>query len=199
MAIYSSLTFLRDDRNELKAGSSFPYELNDLILSLSIAQVIHENVEALVHASTIPVSLHSTRSTFVSLAGVSSTFRGIFLKRVALAFGITLPCESALYEANDQFRSLLLFKVATVARAVITPPLQTWSPFMRAYGYYFRARYLERGRQSHLCESDINSALTLCKATFEGLTPLLLNALNSQLKDGVSYISFNQPREVVDM
>ncbi|KAJ7253320.1 hypothetical protein B0H12DRAFT_1116611 [Mycena haematopus] len=167
--------------------TSVPYDLVDLILSQAIAEVIHETVDTAVSSLSIPQALFSSRNFLGTLAGVSTSFRVIVLRLVALAFQIPLPCERILLEAHGQVRSLLLFKGAMLAGAVMNPP-EVWSPLMKAYGYHLRARFLIHSALRR--KSEISLALKLCGAT-GGLSRLLVDALNSQLGDGSTLLSFS--------
>ncbi|KAF8191610.1 hypothetical protein K438DRAFT_1970589 [Mycena galopus ATCC 62051] len=163
--------------------TSVPYELVDLILSQSIAGVLHEAVEMSFQSHSIHHMLSTSWNFLGTLLGVSSTFRAIVLKLVALAFRIPMPCESILREAYSQFRALLFFKGAILARAVTDPPI-AWSPLMRAYGYHLRARFLVREQSPTLDRvSEIYLALQLCDGMAGGLTWPLVDALNSQLQE----------------
>ncbi|KAJ6500724.1 hypothetical protein C8R45DRAFT_1071271 [Mycena sanguinolenta] len=159
--------------------SVVPYELIDVILSHAIAEVIHETVDRAFQSQSISQALFSSRNSLGTLAGVSASFRVIVLKLVAVAFRIPLPCERVLIEAHRQFHSLLLFKGALLAGAVMNPP-EAWSPLMKAYGYHLRARCSIPRLKA---ETSLQIALDLCKGTNEGLSWPLVGLLTSQLQE----------------
>ncbi|KAJ6606185.1 hypothetical protein DFH09DRAFT_3763 [Mycena vulgaris] len=110
---------------------------------------------------------------------------------VALAFRIPLPCPSQriLPAGYKMFRSLLLFKAATFAGAVMTPPEVWQAPLMQAYGYYFKAIHLGRVLPLHHSavllrsrKSEIYAALSLCTGIVAGLSQPLVDALHSELQ-----------------
>ncbi|KAF7353816.1 hypothetical protein MVEN_01067200 [Mycena venus] len=172
---------------EHKPASEFlPYDLVDLILGHTIGEVIHETVEMAFQGQSIPLSLFTSWNILGTLAGVSTTFRAIVLKLVALAFRIPLPCDSVFAEAYSQFRSLLLFKAATLRGAEMAPPVAWRSPLMQAYGYYFRTKFLVRGHQPSRRKSEILLALRLCNGAVDGLSRPLVDALNFQLREVVA-------------
>jgi hypothetical protein len=199
-----NLFFIREGND----ASTLPYDLVDLILSHAIGQVIFETVD---DSSPIPRTLAQSWSYISDLAGVSSYFRAIVLKLVALAFRIPLPRESqrSLYnfppnvlsadthlhsilrEGYRNLRSLLLFKGAASAGAVMDPPDAWQSQLMQAYGYYLKTRYFHQGRLPrhwpsavwiHGRNSDIYVALSLCNGTVGGLSYPLVDALHSELQ-----------------
>ncbi|KAJ6546807.1 hypothetical protein B0H19DRAFT_1074809 [Mycena capillaripes] len=176
-----------------------PYEFVDLILSQSIGQLMHENIEmAFQDGKTMSHSLFSTWDFLGTLAGVSTTFRATVLKLVVVAFKIPSSCESQsiLPEAYNIFRSLLLFKGATVAGAVIDPQWQ--APLIQAYAYYFKAKFPLRGYLPHnhriaRCKSAIHKGLALCQDAVVGLSQPLVDALHSEMEEGVYNLFFLEP------
>ncbi|KAJ7118970.1 hypothetical protein C8R44DRAFT_789762 [Mycena epipterygia] len=168
-----------------------PHDLVDLILSHTIGQVIHEAVEATIHGQSFASSCIPCWSSVSNLAGVSTNFRAIVLKMLALAFRVPLPCESSriLSEAHQKFRSLLLFGAATVAGAVMDPP--AGSPLMQAYGHYFKAKCLALRPPLHHSvvvlrtrKTETSLALSFCSATVEALSQPLVNVLLADSKLG---------------
>ncbi|KAJ7684418.1 hypothetical protein DFH06DRAFT_1462758 [Mycena polygramma] len=158
-----------------------PYELVDLILSQAIGQVIYENVEKAFQSQSLQHSLFLTWDFLGTLAGVSTVFRAIVLKLVALVFQIQLPCESQSIfpEAYAKFRSLLLFKGASMGGAVMDPPLlRHWqAPLMQAYGYYYTATSLVQGLLLRRRRADVYLALAFCQDTVAGISQPLLDRL----------------------
>ncbi|KAJ7765791.1 hypothetical protein B0H16DRAFT_1524414 [Mycena metata] len=170
-------------------SNTMPYELIDSILGHTIGQIIHDTVE-ITQRDSLAKSLRLCWNDIRILAGVSTTFRAITLKLVALAFRIPLPCESRSIfpEASKELRSLLLFKAATCAGAVMDPP--AWdAPLLRAYGYHLRAKFIpQRAAHSSVVSlrghrSEIQRALGLCNGTLEALSYPLVNALQDQLQE----------------
>ncbi|KAJ7042040.1 hypothetical protein C8F04DRAFT_1078096 [Mycena alexandri] len=172
-------------------SNTMPYELIDFILGHTIGQIIHDTIEITQYHDSIAKSLRSCWNSIGNLAGVSATFRAITLKLVVLAFRIPLPCESKSMfpEACEELRSLLLFKAATCAGAVMDP-LVWEAPLLRAYGHYLRAKFVPQWAAHssvvslHGRRSEIQRALGLCNGTLEGLSHSLVNALHEQLQEG---------------
>ncbi|KAJ7184516.1 hypothetical protein C8R46DRAFT_1064294 [Mycena filopes] len=177
-------------------SNTMPYELIDIIVGLTIGQAIHDTVEVSQHGASIAISLCSCWKSIGILAGVSTAFRSVTLKLVALAFRIPLPCESRRMfpEAAKELRSLLLYKAATCAGAAMDPP--AWeAPLLQAYGYYLRARFVPRGYRAvgssvvslhGRSRSEMLLALRLCGGTLEGLSHSLVDALYDRLQEADS-------------
>ncbi|KAJ7700839.1 hypothetical protein B0H17DRAFT_1195684 [Mycena rosella] len=187
MSIASSKT-LSLQSSQCDDPTEIPYDLVDLILSHTIGQVIHDAVEAaLLPGQSIIHSILPSWTFIGDLAGVSTNFRAIVLKLLALAFRILLPCDSKsiFLEGYKKFRSLLLFKAATLAGAVMDPPAVWHSPLMQAYGHYIKATH--RGRALHHSvaqgrRSQICMALSLCVDTVVGLSQPVVDALGLELQ-----------------
>ncbi|KAJ6457092.1 hypothetical protein C8R47DRAFT_1227630 [Mycena vitilis] len=170
-----------------QSNTDILYELVDLILSHTIGQSIYEKVEKAFQSQSIQHSLSLTWDFLATLAGVSTVFRAIVLKLVARVFRIQVPWESQsiLPEAYSQFRSLLLFRGASLGGAVMDPPfLWQWqAPLMQPYGYYYKATSLVQGLPLRRRRADVYLALALCQDTVAGISQPLADRLQQVLRE----------------